>query len=207
MDTPRLLTHRDGLVFLYKPAGWTTHRTAEGGEDLIGWIQTQGKLIRGARPIHRLDAETSGVVLCAQVAQRAAASAWFSEGRVRKTYQALVYGTMLPSGSITLPIDGREAETTVNLLETFSVDGQPLSLVELLPSTGRKHQIRRHLHHVRHPILGDRRYSRARLAHPVGAPERLWLHAGQLLIPDLPAVIAPLPPDLAGHLEALRAGA
>lgn len=205
MNTPRLLTHRSGLVFLYKPTGWTTHRTAEGGQDLISWIETQGKLIRGSRPVHRLDADTSGVLLCAHQADRARASSWFARGKMKKTYQALVYGTMLPTGSITLPVDDREAETTVNLLETFEVDGQRLSLVELIPSTGRKHQIRRHLHHVRHPILGDQRYTRSRLSLPAGAPQRLWLHAGRLHVPNLPAVTAPLPTDLAEHLEALRA--
>ncbi|MFT5686816.1 MAG: tRNA pseudouridine65 synthase [Myxococcota bacterium] len=206
MNDPRLLTHRNGLVFLYKPSGWTTHRTAEGGNDLVSWIGTQGQLIRGSRPVHRLDAETSGVLLCAKLENRAKASSWFAKGKMKKTYQALVYGTMLPTGSITLPIDEREAETTVNLLETFVVDGQPLSLVELIPSTGRKHQIRRHLHHVRHPILGDQRYSRSRLSLPAGAPQRLWLHAGRLHVPNLPAVTAPLPPALADHLAALRAG-
>ena len=47
MDTPRLITHRDGLAWLCKPAGWNTHPTAEGGIDVVTWLDTQGKLLKG----------------------------------------------------------------------------------------------------------------------------------------------------------------
>lgn len=63
MEKPRLITHRDGLAWLCKPAGWNTHPTAEGGMDVVTWLDTQGKLLKGMRPAHRLDKPTSGVLV------------------------------------------------------------------------------------------------------------------------------------------------
>ena len=204
MQTPRLLTHRDGLAFVSKPAGMATHRSATDSNDLIGWLTRQGKLLRKVRPVHRLDRDTSGVILCAEPARRAEASGWFERREIEKTYLALVYGRMQPSGTIEAPIDGQEALTVVELVEGFMVDGQPLSLLSLTPMTGRKHQLRRHLLHIRHAILGDRRYSSRRRSPVAGAPPRLWLHAARLSVPGRPVVEAPLPPALADHLAALR---
>ena len=131
MQTPRLLTHRDGLAFVSKPAGMATHRSATDSNDLIGWLTRQGKLLRKVRPVHRLDRDTSGVILCAEPARRAEASGWFERREIEKTYLALVYGRMQPSGTIEAPIDGQEALTVVELVEGFMVDGQPLSLLSL----------------------------------------------------------------------------
>ena len=204
METPRLLTHRDGLAFVSKPAGMATHRSATDSDDLVGWLTRQGKLLRRVRPVHRLDRDTSGVILCAEPARRAEASGWFERREVEKTYLALVYGRMKPSGTITAPIDEQEALTEVSLVEIFAAGEQPLSLLSLTPRTGRKHQLRRHLLHIRHAILGDRRYRSRRRAPVAGAPDRLWLHAARLSVPGRPAVEAPLPPDLAAHLQVLR---
>lgn len=205
MNSPRLLTHRDGLAFVCKPAGMPTHRNAEGVPDLVGWLLEQGRLLRGTRPVHRLDRDTSGVLLCAERPQRAMASAWFESGEVTKTYLALVHGRMHATGTISAPIDGQEASTEVTLVESLSVAGRPLSLVSLTPRTGRRHQLRRHLLHIRHPILGDRRYHSRRAAPIAGAPQRLWLHAAVLAVPGRPPVEAPLPQALQEHLTALRA--
>ena len=205
MNTPRLLTHRNGLAFVCKPAGMPTHRNAEGVPDLVGWLLEQGKLLRGTRPVHRLDRDTSGVLLCAERPQRAAASAWFEAGEVAKTYLALVHGTVHATGTITAPIDGQPATTEVVLVEALSADGRPLSLVSLTPRSGRRHQLRRHLLHIRHPILGDRRYQSRRAAPIDGAPDRLWLHAAVLGVPGRAPVEAPLPEALTTHLAALRA--
>ncbi len=202
--TPRLLTHRDGFVFVDKPPGWTVHRSAEGGPDLISWID-RSKLMRGARPVHRLDRDTSGVVLCAQPQVRARASAWFAERLVQKDYIAVVYGWMQPQGHIDSPIEDQEAVTEVTLQAMCAVEGVRLSVVALRPLTGRKHQLRRHLHSIRHPVVGDRRYSSNRNPPVPGAPERLWLHAASLTVPRRAPVESPLPADLAAHLALLQA--
>ena len=205
MNAPRLLTHRDGLAFVCKPAGMPTHRNAEGVPDLVGWLLEQGKLLRRTRPVHRLDRDTSGVLLCAERPQRAAASAWFEAGEVEKTYLAMVHGRVHATGTITAPIDGQPATTEVVLVESLLAAGRPLSLVSLTPRSGRRHQLRRHLLHIRHPILGDRRYQSRRASPVDGAPDRLWLHAARLAVPGRPPVEAPLPAVLSEHLSMLRA--
>ena len=203
-QTPRLLTHRDGLLFIAKPAGWTTHRSAEGGPDLVDWLDKQGKLTRGSRPVHRLDRDTSGVLLCAHPQARRMASEWFSSGQVHKSYLALVYGPMKERGTISVALDDQQAVTEVVLKGSFVVEDRSVSLVELSPMTGRKHQLRRHLHHIRHPVVGDRRYRRRSQSALPGAPDRMWLHAATLQVPQRPIVEAPLPESLAVHLAQLE---
>ncbi|MEL6348784.1 MAG: RluA family pseudouridine synthase [Myxococcota bacterium] len=203
--SPRLLTHRDGLAFVDKPAGMPTHRTAEGRPDLIGWLKTQGRLLRDARPVHRLDASTSGVILCADRARRAEASGWFERHAVEKVYLALVYGRMRPSGTISVPIDDQPAITDIVRESEMVCGGQILSLLALRPQTGRTHQLRRHLLHIRHPILGDPRYRSRRHPSLPDAPDRLWLHAARLTVPGYPTVEAPLPDALATHLARCQA--
>ena len=78
------------------------------------------------------------------------------------------------------------------------------SLVEARPETGRKHQIRRHLHGIGHPIVGDERYRPRRFKAVPGYPGRLWLHAAALELPDGHTIVAPLPPALMDHLDRLR---
>lgn len=200
-STPRLLTHREGVFALYKPAGWTTDPGDDLDNSLVGWLRSQGKLLKGVRPVHRLDRDTSGVVLAgASHVARSKLSAWFAEGEVTKVYLALVHGTVQSAGVINRPIRGKAAETHVKLLGAYG----PVSLVELRPETGRKHQLRLHMNAIRHPIVGDPRYQRAGAEALEGAPGRLWLHAARVALPNGWDARAPLPPELAQHLQALR---
>jgi RluA family pseudouridine synthase len=121
-----------------------------------------------ARVVHRLDRDTSGVMV---FPKSRAAAAWFSdalrEGRVEKVYRAVVTGSpkadfwetaapIAPAGKSRFAVDpgGRDAVTAFRVLSR----GRDAALVEALPRTGRTHQIRLHLAHEGHPVFGDVRY-------------------------------------------------
>jgi tRNA pseudouridine65 synthase len=173
-------------------------------------------------PVHRLDRGTSGVLLLARnpAAARDLGAA-FAEGLADKTYLALVRG-LLPAGGITVdhPVPADEgaprtkARTFVLFLAAAELPASPLrearySWVEARPETGRFHQVRRHLKHIGHPVLGDSTYGRAdhnRLLRDRVGLARLALHAARLAIPWRGArlvIDAPLPADLAEPLAAL----
>jgi 23S rRNA pseudouridine1911/1915/1917 synthase len=121
---------------------------------------------------HRLDRETSGLVLFARNRQaRAEVSRQFEERRVTKTYLALVRGEIDgDSGHIDLPL-GRDGSSAVEIRSTVTGEGQVAStrwrtarrlpgrtLLELTPETGRQHQLRAHCAAIGHPIIGDKLY-------------------------------------------------
>jgi 23S rRNA pseudouridine1911/1915/1917 synthase len=172
--------------------------------------------------VHRLDLETSGVMVVAKTeAAHAALAAAFKARGVRKEYRALVHGDpahdedlidaplgrdLLDGKRMAVRYDGggRDAVTEVVVAERFGAAAH----VVCRPRTGRTHQIRVHLAHRGHPILGDRIYGRGRPG-PVDVP-RLMLHAARLVFPhpasgEPVAVEAPLPADFEAALEALRA--
>jgi 23S rRNA-/tRNA-specific pseudouridylate synthase len=131
--------------------------------------------------VHRIDTPTSGVVVFARTRKSAAdLSELFATGAIRKTYVAIVAGTIHPM-TIETPIDGKEAVTIIR-----PRDG----LVECEIETGRTHQIRIHLASIGHPILGDRRYGGP-------AAPRLMLHAWKLEHASLGVLEAPIPIDFA----------
>lgn len=173
----------------------------------------------GVRPrlVHRLDRDTSGVVLTARTKAAAASlgKAMMARRGFRKTYLALV-GPGAPDpaqGRIEAPLrreeigreayvrvcepDAEGAQAALTRYRTLSATSQT-ALVELRPETGRMHQLRVHLAHLGRPILGDARYGGA-LALGGGSVPRLMLHAASLGFPhpagDSRVVEAPLPPD------------
>ena len=197
---PTLLATWDDLVAVAKPAGWRTDGASDEPRSLLGWLPD------GQTPVHRLDKATSGVVLCAATADaRRRASGWFAAGEVGKTYRALVHGELSGSGRIDRPLQDarrRRALPAVTTYRTLGSTGR-VSYVELVPETGRKHQLRRHLRAIGHAIVGDTRY-RPRAPRKVrAAPNRLWLHAARLRLPDGREVEAALPPELSAHLRDL----
>lgn len=176
-------------VVINKPAGLLTHsKGAFNPEATVStWLRSRMKAPKGERAgiVHRLDRATSGVMICAKTPE---ALGWlqkqFSERKAKKTYVAVVTGTLkVPQAIIDMPIErnpkkpqtfrvgsnGKPATTEYKVLKS---DGQ-LSLLELKPATGRTHQLRVHLQHLGHPILGDELYG----GHPA---ERLFLHAREL---------------------------
>jgi len=165
------------LIVINKPPGLTVHPGAGVRHGtLVNALLHHCRDLSGIggveRPgiVHRLDRDTSGVLVAAKNdAAHRALSAQFKGRRVRKTYEALVWGIPRDaSGTIVGAIgrhptartrmavrpDGREARTSWKVLERLG----PVALVELHPETGRTHQIRVHLASIGHPIVGDSQY-------------------------------------------------
>ncbi len=204
------------LIVINKPGGLAVH----GGSGVSHGVV---ELLRAARPdlkdvglVHRIDRETSG---CLVLAKRRSAlrelHARFRDGVVEKNYLALVAGDWQFGDQridarlkvrnrrggerhVIVSDDGKAAATRVRLSRTYGV----ASLLQCMPETGRTHQIRVHLAHAGHAILGDERY---------GDPEhndaakraglrRLFLHAQSIAFPDNSGnelhFTAPLAPDL-----------
>ena len=217
-DGPLPILYQDErLVVVDKPAGLFVHRTALDRTAGAALQRVRDALGRHVWPVHRLDRPTSGALCFALDAEAAAfLSAAFAEGRVEKTYLAVVRGHPPESFTVDRPLvplnpDGhglkagaepQDARTEVRLLAT-TVQPWPVgpyetaryALVEATPTTGRRHQIRRHLAGANHPILGDHRHGDHRhnkaCAERLGV-DRLLLHAARLAVPhpDGPSVAA-----------------
>lgn len=218
---PRVqVLYRDSLLMaIDKPAGLLSHR---------GWAKDRVTALSVARaiagrwvyPLHRLDRATSGVMLfalCPQVVARV--QQLFDNGWVSKRYLALVRGIAPDSALIDHSIAKSpkgpklEAKTRVRRLSPTSADPERsglwrYSLVEAWPETGRLHQVRRHLKHLGHPVIGDVRYGKSehnRVFRALGFP-RMALHAERLILPHPHTgqrleIRAPLEPTLAALLS------
>lgn len=208
MAEPSVLGRHDGLVALDKPAGWVTHAARpEERHDLRAWAHAH--VDRRLEPVHRLDRETSGVVLfAADPAVRARLGEAFQRGEVHKSYLALVIGHAHRKGVIRHPLHPdhpgppEPAVTRYALREALG----GFSLLEVRPETGRKHQIRRHLQQIGLPLVGDARYPGRRRVRVPAFPGRLWLHALRVEVPGGAAFESPLPGELERTLAALREG-
>lgn len=190
------------LIAIHKPAGWLVHRTGLDAGETRFVVQTLRDQLGGARvhPVHRLDKGTCGVLLLALHAEAARAmGAVFMAHGVSKRYLALVRGWAPEAVEVDHPLrpddaqadaPAQPARTTFRRLacleraEAFDprFPVTRLSLVEARPRTGRRHQIRRHLKHIAHPILGDATHGKGPLNRWWAAPQRLghqrlWLHA------------------------------
>ncbi len=217
--------HRDDqLLVLDKPAGLPV----QGGPGITRHLDGMLDLLRfgsAERPrlVHRLDRDTSGVLVLARtpgVAAKLAAA--FRTREVRKVYWAVVAGRPVPvEGRIDLPLrregggrgervraaarDDPEAARAITDYRTLDHAGQKLAWLELQPLTGRTHQLRVHCVALGAPIVGDSKYhepdqNNAFTAEIYGLPEQLHLHARELDLPH-PAggrivVEAPLPPHM-----------
>ena len=199
-DAPRLVAVTDDLVVVDKPSGWVVHATREDEpHDLLAWLASEGHL--DMAPLHRIDRGASGVVLFSNVpAVRRALATELASGNVDKRYVALVYGRTHRKGIVRQPIDGQPSVTRYRLLEALG----GFSWLGVRPETGRKHQIRRHLHGLGHSIIGDDRYRPARFRRVPAYPGRLCLHAHRLTLPDGRLFEAPVPEALERCREALR---
>lgn len=177
------------LLVVHKPAGLLVHRSPIDRHETEFALQYARALNGGEHvyPVHRLDRPTSGLLMFARDPETASTlGRMFMDGRVRKTYLALVRGWTPPEGLIDHPLREhptdrrckdqpqplREAQSSYRQLATVEIpvhiEGYPTSryaLVELSPHTGRKHQLRRHMQHISHPIIGDTNYGRTRHNH------------------------------------------
>lgn len=208
-----LLYRDEALVAVNKPSGMAVHR-GWSQERIVAMTLARDRLGRRVFPVHRLDRGTSGALLLAlspEVARRLQEQ--LEAGEVRKRYLALVRGIPPEEGVIDHPVprapEGPRvpAVTGFRRLATF----ERYALVEVVPRTGRLHQIRRHLKHISHPLIGDVRYGKGehnRLFRDRFGLHRLALHALALeLAHPLDGrplrLFAPVPEDLAGPLRAM----
>ncbi|MFK7808668.1 MAG: pseudouridine synthase [Saprospiraceae bacterium] len=162
------------LVVINKPGGLLVHRTSI-SEDTVFVLQLlRDQIQQHIYPVHRLDRGTSGVLLFGKTREAAAnISEQMRDKTIFKSYLAIVRGYVEESGTIDYALNNKdkphlppkEALTKYTRLAKaelpFSVNRYPTSrysLVEVQPQTGRKHQIRRHFAHLRHPILADKKH-------------------------------------------------
>lgn len=203
-----LLYQDDFLVAINKPSGLLVHRTNIDRHETAFAVQLlHQQLGQPVFPVHRLDKPTSGVLLFALTSEVASLlSAQWRQQQVEKRYLAIVRGWLPDFVYLDYPMappvdkyakhekvkDKQEAITDFQRLAKVElpvmVDKYPqsrYSLVECVPETGRKHQIRRHLKHLAHPIIGDARYGKGRHSRyfrdQLSAP-RLLLHAHSLVL-------------------------
>jgi len=228
-DLPLTVLHEDDdIVVIDKPPGLVVHPAAgHADRTLVNALLFHVKDLSGIggelRPgiVHRLDRDTSGVMVIAKndAAHRALTAAWSG---VRKEYLAVVYGIPKKSpGTIDAPIGrdprnrkrmavvagGRRAVTDYEVVEPL----RHASLVRCVLRTGRTHQIRVHLKSIGHPIIGDPLYSGPqwrgipdkRLQKAIASFPRQALHAARIVIPQ-GTFEAELPGDMRGLVEALR---
>ena len=203
VDIPLAILHEDAdLIVLNKPAGLVVHPAPGHAADTLvnallhhcGDLQGIGGELRPGI-VHRLDKDTSGVLVVAKnEPTHAALVAQFSAHSIRKEYLALVWGTPKKlSGTVALPVGrhpihrqkmavtekGRSAVTHYEVLAA----GPLASLLRVRIETGRTHQIRVHLAHLGHPVVGDATYGRARHGLPADVKiSRQMLHAHVLEI-------------------------
>ena len=212
------------VVAVNKPSGMLVHR-GWAQDDVVAVDLLHAQLGRRVWPIHRLDRGTSGVLVFAlDVDTARSLNAAFEQGRVAKRYLALVRGHPPAEQLIDYSLrrvdhkskDRQEAQTRVVVRERVTVADTPrgghYALVEACPQTGRTHQIRRHLKHAAHPIIGDVRYGKGehnRLFRTRFGLHRLALHALELRVTGLGEdalelhLQAPMPAELVDSLRAI----
>lgn len=175
-----VIFENDELVAINKPHGLLVHRSKMAADAQVFALQLlRDKINQKVYPAHRLDRKTSGVLLFTKSKiANIEIQKLFMKREVTKNYLALVRGFVEPEGIIDYPLkDGsklKEASTAYRLLKKFELpipsekfNTSRYSLVELNPTTGRTHQIRRHLAHILHPIIGDR-------PHGCNKQNRIW---------------------------------
>jgi 23S rRNA pseudouridine1911/1915/1917 synthase len=175
-DAPRtfgVLCEDEWLLAVDKPPCLPVHPSARYYKNTLTTLleERYGK----PRPVitHRLDSETSGIVLCAKgIDAERALKRMFADRKISKTYLAVIAGALdPPDGRIEAPLAHDDASAIYVKMGCGNPDGLPSlteyrtkevrggrSLVELHPRTGRQHQIRAHLAHVGHPVVGDKMY-------------------------------------------------
>lgn len=212
MDLPlRVMYEDDDLLVVDKPPFLAVHPSA-GKTDptlanaVVAYYERKGESL-SFRPLNRLDRNTSGLLLAAKTPH----AAFAMNGRAQKEYLAIVLGELRGEGTVDAPIRVKEGCTitrevgeggkdSVTHWKSLGSDGE-VSLIRLVLETGRTHQIRVHMSHLGHPLVGDTMY---------GTDESLPRHALHCttmrflrLSDDAETVLSsPLPDDMTAYLEA-----
>jgi len=171
----------DQLIAINKPHGLLVHRSKIANDATEFALQlVRDHVGHFVHPVHRIDRKTSGVLLFGKSKEiKSEVQGLFHDRKVDKTYLALVRGFTPSRLTIDHPLteNGKtqDAETHFKTLDYFEIDlpfgkfqTSRYSLIEVKPSTGRFHQIRKHMKHIFHPILGDR-------PHGCNKQNKLWL--------------------------------
>ncbi len=219
----------EALLIINKPAGMVVHpATGHVSGTLANALlhHCQDLTVRGGRErpglVHRLDKDTSGIMVVAKTdAAHELLSAQFKKHSINRHYLALVAGIIREkSGEVALPIGRdrsdrkkisprtnrpREAKTRFTVLERFKI----ATLLDVQPETGRTHQIRVHLAHLHHPVVGDKSYGGRTARISELAPPRQMLHAFSLgfihpVSKQAVSFSAPPPADMQGIIDRLR---
>ncbi|MGV3600045.1 MAG: pseudouridine synthase [Dyadobacter fermentans] len=170
MQPLEILYRSDDLVAINKPNGLLVHRSPIASDADVFAVQLlRDQLGQKVYPVHRLDRKTSGILLFAlNETMNSEMQQKFMEGEITKTYHAIVRGHTPDRGEIDYPLkrDDGVTQDAVTHFETlahaeipFALGKHPTSrysLVQLNPLTGRMHQLRKHMAHIMHPIIGDR---------------------------------------------------
>lgn len=213
----------ESLLIVDKPSGVVVNRAeTQKGETLEDWAAKRGISVERSGIVHRLDKDTSGLLVIAKTpGVLANLQSQFKSREVIKKYLALVHGTVSPAqGTIKAPIErnpfnrmrfgvfpgGREAETAYKTYKTYKT----YTFLELSPHTGRTHQIRVHLKYINHPIVSDPIYGgRKNYQADIKFCPRLFLHATYLKIKhpvtgEAMEFNSPLPSPLQAVLDGLQ---
>lgn len=207
MNDIKIIYEDDDVLVLDKPSGITVNRadTTRNEETVQDWVEkrqtangqwkldtdTESDFYKRAGIVHRIDKETSGILIAAKnIESFVNLQAQFKERKVQKSYIALVHGHVdVGDGEIVVPVGrlpwnrkrfgvlagGKEAITYFKVLEKFE---KPYTLLELNPKTGRTHQIRVHLKYFNHPIFADFLYAGRKVSRDDRKVlERVFLHA------------------------------
>lgn len=205
-----ILYQDNDLIAINKPSGWLVHRSWLDKQQTIVVMQTlRDQIGQHVFPIHRLDRPTSGVLLFALSSDVARLmSEQFNSKQIEKTYHAIVRGYVDGEAVIDYPLieeldkiadkfadRNKPAQDAVTFYRAISKIEIPFSVgkfktarysfVELKPKTGRKHQLRRHMKHIFHPILGDSKHGdlhQNRAFTDYFGIKRLMLHASGLAL-------------------------
>ena len=200
MKSVPILYEDENFLIFNKPAGLPV----QGGKGIKTSLDTLLAQCRKERPllVHRLDKDTSGVIVTAKTTASAAACSAFFSGQkqgLKKNYLAFCAGLLNESGIINEKITIKGKGKTLNaetfytrkgsavLIESGEKEPVNVSLAEIMPFTGRMHQIRRHLAQSGHPILGDDKYGdfalNKTLKKTLGI-KKLLLHALSIYLPS-----------------------
>lgn len=209
-----ILYQDDDLIAVNKPAGMLVHRSwLDKHETVFVMTTLRDMLGQHVFPVHRLDRPTSGVLLFAKSSEVARVlSEQFEQRTVEKSYLAVVRGYLLGSGQVDYPLKvkldkiadklakvDKGPELAMTDYENLATCEMPFvsasryatsrySLMRLTPITGRKHQLRRHMTHLFHPIVGDTTYgdtAQNRAVAEFTGVSRLLLHAHTLVFDDM----------------------
>lgn len=202
MENPKIIFEDNSFFVLYKPAGWITNDadTTTDQPVLQTWVRNnfdyelKGSVEFRDGIVHRLDKETSGILLIAKNEKAfTSLQSQFKERIVKKTYLTLVHGKVVPiQGEISASVGrlpwrrdrfgvlpgGRNARTDYKVIKYYTTGSEIFSFMEMAPQTGRTHQIRIHLKYLGFPIVADNFYAgRKRSKKDREWCKRLFLHA------------------------------